>query len=69
MNNKIREQLIKNGVKNLKEFGYPDCNEKNILEHSILKAFFIGMLEDNKGIDKKIDKVIDSLLKELNRNN
>lgn len=60
-----REQLIKNGVRNLKEFGYPDCNEENILKHSILKTFFIGMLEDNKGINKESDKVIDDLLKEL----
>jgi len=63
--NAIRKQLIKNGVRNLQEFGYSDCDEKNILEHSILKAFFIGMLEDNRGKDREIDRVIDKLLEEL----
>ncbi len=63
----IREQLINNGVKNLKEFGYPDCNSENIMEHMILKTFFISMLQENLGKNKEIDIVINELLKDLNK--
>jgi len=58
----IESMLIKAGVKNLKEFGYPDVNEKNILTDYIYKSFFKSMLEDNKGNSKEIDEVIDELL-------
>ena len=63
--NQSREDLIRNGVKNLREFGYPDCDENNILKHSILKTFFISMLKENKGINKEADKIIDDLLEEM----
>jgi len=60
-----REQLIKNGVKNLKEFGYPDCDEKNILKPGVLREFFQAMLEDNVGKDKETDETINKLLIEI----
>jgi hypothetical protein len=59
----IRETLIKNGVKNLREFGYPSCDENNIMKVEIFKAFFEAMLEENLG--KGFDKDINALLKEL----
>lgn len=62
---KIRDELIKAGVNNLREFGYLDCDEQNILKHSILKAFFVSMLKDNLGKNKLIDIEIKQLLEEL----
>lgn len=62
----IRSKLIKAGVKNLIEFGYPTCNEKNILTDDIYSRFFKGMLVDNKGKSHLVDKEIDALLKEIN---
>lgn len=59
----IRAKLIAAGVRNLREYGYPKCDESNILTDKIYSAFFRSMLEDNKG--KGADKEIDALLKEL----
>ena len=58
----MRDKLISAGVKNLKTFGYPDCNKDNILTDQIYKAFFTSMLKENKGHSKAVDKVIDDLL-------
>ena len=63
----IRAKLIKQGVKNLKEFGYPSCNSKNILTDSIYKEFFLSMLKDNKGHNAQIDKVIDQLIADIDK--
>lgn len=59
----IREKLIENGVKNLKEFGYPGVDEKNILTDQVYKTFFREMLRDNLG--KGFDSEIKALDKEL----
>jgi hypothetical protein len=59
----IRASLIKAGVRNLKEFGYPMVNEKNILTDDVFKRFFVSMLRDNLG--KGADDTINALLKEL----
>jgi hypothetical protein len=62
----IRTHLIAAGVKNLKEYGYPDVNETNILTDTIYKAFFVSMLTDNlRKSSKQIDNVIDNLIKEI----
>lgn len=58
----IRSKLISAGVKNLREFGYPKCDEKNILTDLIYKGFFVSMLRDNLG--KGYDTDIKALLKE-----
>lgn len=42
----IRGQLLKAGVKNLKEFGYPTVDEDNILTDMIYSGFFKSMLEE-----------------------
>lgn len=63
MKKSIRQHLISAGVKNLREFGYPDCDEENILTDQIYKAFFISMLKDNLG--QGVDAEINALLKEL----
>lgn len=59
---KIKQHLIKAGVKNLKEFGYPYVNEENILTDEVYYAFFKEMLEENKGHSEQVDKAIDELL-------
>lgn len=61
----IREFLIRKGVVSIRRFGYPSATVTNILDDRIYKPFFKRMLEDSKGEDVAIDKVIDSLLKEL----
>jgi len=61
-NEQIKEHLLKAGVKNLKEFGYPDVDTKNIMTDIIYAGFFKSMLEDNKGNGKQVDEVIDELL-------
>jgi len=63
----MREKLITAGVKNLRKYGYPQCNKNNILTDQIYQAFFVSMLIDNKGIEKAIDSVIDELLAEIKK--
>ena len=64
-NEQIREHLLKSGVKNLKEFGYPEVTTETILTDEVYKEFFKSMLEDNKGNGKQVDEVIDQLLSEV----
>lgn len=56
----IRTKLIAAGVKNLKEFGYPDVTADNILTDLIYGGFFLSMLRDNLGLgfDKQINELI-----------
>ena len=61
----IKEKLIIAGVKNLKEFGYPDVTTENILIDEVYKQFFIGMLDDNKGHGVLIDETIEELKNKL----
>ena len=61
----VRAKLIAAGVKNLREFGYPDVNDKNILTDIIYSAFFKQMLKDNIG--KGLDVPITSLLEEMKK--
>lgn len=53
---KTQQKLIEAGVRNLKEFGYPDCNTENILTDAIYSRFFEKMLEENlgHGVDNEI---------------
>jgi hypothetical protein len=59
----VRAMLIEAGVKNMREFGYPDCNSKNIFTDLIYRGFFKVMLADNLG--KGFDTDIKSLQKEI----
>ena len=59
----IEAKLIEAGVENLREFGYPNCDKNNILTDKIYRAFFLSMLEDNKGKAGYLaDKAIESLI-------
>lgn len=64
-NERIREHLLKSGVTNLKEFGYPDVTIETILTDIVYSGFFKSMLEDNKGSDNQVDEVINQLLLEI----
>jgi hypothetical protein len=59
-----RKKLIDAGVRNLREFGYPACNAKNILTDYVFANMFIPMLEDNIGVNPAADKTIKVLKKE-----
>ena len=60
----MRSKLIAAGVRNLKEFGYPKCDEKNILTDYLYASFFIKMLVDNKGHGVELDRAIEGLIVE-----
>jgi hypothetical protein len=65
-NSKIKEHLLKAGVKNLKEFGYLDVTTENILTDEIYKEFFKSMLDDNlhkstEQVDNIIFELLDSI--------
>lgn len=64
----IKNHLLNNGVKNLKEFGYPDVTTKNILTDEIYKEFFKSMLNKNLGFHDDIDTLINELLLEIDKN-
>lgn len=59
----IRDILIAQAVKNMKEFGYLEVNDKNIFTDVVYKMFFVSMLKDNLGLG--YDKEIMNLLSEL----
>lgn len=62
----IRTRLILAGVKNLRDFGYPKADPKNILTDLIYKPFFVSMLKENLGkANPVVDDIIKALLKEL----
>jgi len=61
----IKTKLIQTGIKNLKEFGYPEVNEETILSDELYSAFFLNMLRYNKGNGKNIDVAIDELIAEI----
>ena len=63
--NDFRNNLIRAGVRNLKEFGYPFVNEFNILTDEVYSKFFASMLAENKGHSVGIDQAIDGLLAEI----
>jgi len=65
MKEKIKEKLIQNGIKNLSEFGYEMVNKENILTDLVYSAFFLRMLKDNLGIDKRADEAITELINEI----
>ena len=65
-NEQVKNHLVKAGIKNLKEFGYPDVTVSNIMTDEIYAGFFKSMLNDNKGKStKQVDNVIEELLEEI----
>jgi hypothetical protein len=59
----VRAKLIDAGVKNLRQYGYPECDADNILTDRIYSAFFASMLRDNLGkAGASVDAEINALL-------
>jgi len=49
---KMQKQIVENGVQNLKEFGYPNVDKKNIFTDSIYNPFFVHMLKESANVTK-----------------
>lgn len=64
-NEQIREHLLKKGVSNMVEFGYPNVTTENILTDKVYSLIFKNMLNENLGTNDKIDEVINQLLSEI----
>lgn len=62
---RIRDALLAAGVRNLKEFGYPKCNQVNILTDAVYSAFFKKMLEDDESTRADVVTVRAELLAEI----
>lgn len=60
----IRSQIVKLCADRLREFGYPDCNERNVLTDYIYSAFAVKILEETIG-DAGAGSVIGSACKEV----
>lgn len=65
MKTPIQLKLIAQGVKNLRQFGYPDCDSDNIMTDQIYKRFFISMLQENLGQSERFDAQIQPLINEI----
>lgn len=50
----IINALLKAGVSNLREFGYPDVDEYNIITNLVFSRFFDRMLEEHKGQEMEV---------------
>jgi len=63
MRKTVKDQIIKNGIKNLKVFGYPNVTVENIMTDEVYIMFFENQLKDNLG--HGFDEEIMSLLNDL----
>lgn len=59
--------LLKGGVRNLKEFGYPSVDEYNILTDRIYGRFFERMLEEHAGNKVEVDYLLSEIKKHTER--
>ncbi len=62
----IKEKIIANGVKNQKDFGFPNVTSENILTDPMYSEFFLSSLKDNLG--RGYDKIINELISEIEKN-
>ena len=64
--NNIQTQLIKAGIKALKEYGYPNVTEDNIISDYIYSSFFRELLYRSKDLHGGIlNKDIELLVTEI----
>jgi hypothetical protein len=54
--------LVKDGVKKLKNFGFVNVTAENILSDEVYVFFFIRFLDSKKGKNNELDKQIEMLL-------
>lgn len=72
----IRTTIINACVESLREFGYPDCDDENILTDEVYGMFFISQLKDYKSQSEtmredykiKVNEVCDALIQEIEAN-
>lgn len=60
-----RQMLIKAGVKNLKDFGYPGVTEENIFTDQVYGLFFKSMLQESLSDSRVDSETIDGLIAEI----
>jgi hypothetical protein len=65
MSDATKDKLVIAGVRNLKEFGYPNVTAANILTDQIYSSLFKAMLEENR--EHGVDAEIAELLAEIER--
>ena len=61
----IKEAIVNAGVKNLREFGYPDVNAENIFTDEVYKEFFRSMINENMGFGVRTDIALKELLSKI----
>ena len=54
--------LVGEGIKKLKHFGFVNVNEENILSDEVYVFFFTRFLDSQKGKSNELDKQIEILL-------
>ncbi len=56
----IQNKIINNGIKNMKEFGYPSVNIENIFTDLVYAQMFQSMLKENlgQGFDDEINVLL-----------
>jgi hypothetical protein len=64
---RITKKLIESAVKDLRRWIFPFVCKENIFTDLTYSYFFDKILQKNKGINPKIDEVIDELLLELKK--
>jgi hypothetical protein len=65
-NEEIKAHILKNGVRNLVDFGYPSCDSENIMTDPVYSEFFKSALKENLGQStKQVDSVINELLSQI----
>lgn len=66
----VRNSILRAGVKNLKEFGYPDTNAENILTDYLYRKFFKSMLEDDENkLPSHLDHIRLAIIAEIDAQN
>ena len=62
---KVRDKLIRAGVRNLRDFGCPDASPDNILTVPVFAGMFRHMLESDLGHGDAADRIIFDLIAEI----
>ena len=64
-NNDIKSELIEQGVKKLKLFGFTNVTEENIMQDEVYRLYFERILNSNLGDRPDIDEEIIELIAQL----
>jgi SAM-dependent methyltransferase len=64
-NNYMQEKLIQQAVRSLKQFGFENANNQNILREGVYKIYFEKILRSKLGQAEFIDEAVNKLLKKI----